>query len=109
MRTVRMLLCASEEARQDLWLLATVYTLLVNQLSQEVSAHANFQRWQTQGFLPQKAIQAICNKLKKAEEFSGLPARIYTSAVLMVSNGSYPGGLKVVGTRRVDIVKFGRY
>ncbi|MBD2077912.1 hypothetical protein H6F86_29305 [Phormidium sp. FACHB-592] len=85
MQTIQMLLCASEEARQHLWLITIVYTLLVNQLSQEVSAHNDFQSWQTQGFVSQKAVQAICKKLKKTEEFSGLPARIYTSAVLMVS------------------------
>jgi|SRR5579883_1637177 len=84
MKTIQFLLCASEETRQYLWSISIVYTLLVNQLIQEVITHKDFQKWLSTESISQKAVELLCQGLKKGGEFSGLPARIYTSAVLLV-------------------------
>ncbi|MGV0028195.1 type V CRISPR-associated protein Cas12k [Phormidesmis priestleyi] len=85
-KTIRSLLCATEETREYLWHLFLVYTLLINQLLEKLPQKTAFAKWRKSGRIPRKAIVATCNEvLKKDESLEGLPARFYTSAVLSVS------------------------
>lgn len=85
-RTLRSLLCATEETREYLWHLFITYTLLINQLLARLPKEAEFVNWQTKGCVPRKAIVAACDEILKNEEsLKGLPTRFYTSAALSVS------------------------
>lgn len=85
-KTIRSLLCATEESREYLWHLFITYTLLINQLLARLPKEAEFATWQTKGCVPRRAIVAACNEILKNEEsLKGLPTRFYTSATLSVS------------------------
>jgi hypothetical protein len=85
-KTLRSLLCATEETREYLWHLFITYTLLINQLLARLPKEAEFVNWQTKGCVPRKAIVAACDEiLKKEESLKGLPTRFYTSAALSVA------------------------
>lgn len=82
-KTIRSLLCATEESRQYLWYLFFAYTFLINHLLEELPKDAKFSNWREKGRIPRKAIVAAYKQiLKKDESLKGLPARFYTSAVL---------------------------
>jgi len=83
MRTVPALLCTDEKARQYFWNLSVEYTQLINKIIQEITQHQQFQAWLNQGNCPRKTVMSICKSLK-ANEFTGLPARVYTSAESLV-------------------------
>lgn len=85
-KTIRSLLCATEETREYLWYLFLAYTLLINHLLEELPKDAKFSNWREKGRIPRKAVVAVYKKiLKKEESLKGLPARFYTSAVLSTS------------------------
>lgn len=80
--TIRALLCLSEEARQYLWQLFIGYTLIINQLLEDLPKQPEFEKWRDRGLIPRQKIKALCKKLKDKEPFQDLPARFYTSAEL---------------------------
>jgi hypothetical protein len=85
-KTIRSLLCATEETREYLWYLFLAYTLLINHLLEELPKDAKFSNWREKGRIPRKAIVAVYKEiLKKDESLKGLPARFYSSAVLSTS------------------------
>lgn len=85
MRTISSVLAIDEKKREYLWKIYIEYTLLINTIFQEISRNPKFQEWLHLGKLPSGVVQTICNTLKK-NNFMGLPARVYTSAVLLVSH-----------------------
>ncbi|MBW4695829.1 MAG: type V CRISPR-associated protein Cas12k [Lyngbya sp. HA4199-MV5] len=85
MRNVLALLCTDEKTRKYLWNLSIEYTLLINRLIQEITQHPQFKDWLNRGNCPPKTVMSICKRLKETE-FTGLPARVYTSAESLVSN-----------------------
>lgn len=84
-KTIRSQLCATEETRKYLWHWFLVYTLLINQLLEQLPKEPEFDKWREKGKIPRTAIVALCNKLLAEEvNLKGLPARFNTSAVLLV-------------------------
>lgn len=85
-KTVRSLLCATEETREYLWYLFLSYTLLINQLLDKLPKEEEFTTWRARGQIPRKNLVATCSEILKEETFlEGLPAHFHTSAVLSVS------------------------
>lgn len=82
-KTIRSLLCATEETREYLWNLFVSYSLLINQLLERLPREPEFANWRKLGRIPRKAIVAVYGKvLEEDGSLKGLPTRFYTSAVL---------------------------
>ncbi|XGW00036.1 MAG: type V CRISPR-associated protein Cas12k [Leptolyngbya sp. BL-A-14] len=84
LRTICCCLYTDEATRMFLWKAMVRYTLLVNELLDQVSLSADFEQWQNQGFTSKKAVAGLCKPLKIDKRFEGLPGRFYASAVLIV-------------------------
>jgi hypothetical protein len=84
-RTVTALLCTDEKTRQYLWNLSVEYTQLINRIIREITQHQQFQAGLNQESCSRKVVRSIWKRLKE-NEFTGLPARMYTSAESLVSN-----------------------
>ena len=83
-QTLRCVLCASEAMRQKVWSWTEKYTLLVNELLDQVATHGNFSEWQAQGSISRKEVEELLKPLKDSDSFKNMPGRFYTSAILMV-------------------------
>ncbi|MBW4472553.1 MAG: type V CRISPR-associated protein Cas12k [Stenomitos rutilans HA7619-LM2] len=85
MQTILALLTIDQDSRQYLWNMCIAYTLLINEIFQRVAQHPKFLEWLNQGKLPIGIVKLICKKLEE-DEFTGLPKRVYVSAILLVSH-----------------------
>lgn len=82
-RTIRCRLTASRETRQFFWEKMVAYTCLINQLFSKVAQDEQFNDWQQSSSVPRKPLEEIIKTIEKESGSYHLPARFYTSAVLM--------------------------
>jgi hypothetical protein len=89
--TVECLLAASEETRQYVWSLMVQHAVLVRELLEKAAQHPDFERWQSAGNLPAKAVERLAKESSNEEppllsepRFSQLPDRFYKSAISTV-------------------------
>ncbi|MBD2000841.1 hypothetical protein H6G00_30275 [Leptolyngbya sp. FACHB-541] len=89
--TVECLLAASEATRQHVWSLMVQHAVLVRELLERVAQHPDFEKWQSVGNLPAKAIERLAKESSNEEtpllsdpRFSQLPDRFYRSAISTV-------------------------
>jgi hypothetical protein len=79
--TIQCRLVASPETRQQLWtLMASRNTPLINALIGQLSQHPDFEIWRRKGKISSTVVAQLCQQLKNQDEFTGQPARLYTSA-----------------------------
>ncbi|NER82974.1 MAG: hypothetical protein F6K42_26135 [Leptolyngbya sp. SIO1D8] len=79
--TIRCALTANKETRKHLWELMQTYTLLMNDLLEQVPQQPEFNQWRQQGRLPDsKAIKPLLDTLKQQSAYAHLPGRFYDSA-----------------------------
>ena len=79
--TIRCALTANRETRKHLWELMRTYTLLMNDLLEQVPQQPEFNQWRQQGRIPDgKAIKPLLDTLKQQPAYMQLPGRFYDSA-----------------------------
>ena len=79
--TIRCALTANRETRKYLWELMQSYTLLMNDLLEQVPQQPEFNQWRQQGHIPDgKAIKPLLDALKQQPAYAHLPGRFHDSA-----------------------------
>lgn len=85
MKTIRCCLCVNPETRRYFWETMVTYTLLVNELLEQVPQHPKFPTWQQLGKISRFEVRDILKPLKEKPAYAELPKRFVTSAELMVT------------------------
>jgi hypothetical protein len=85
MKTIRCCLCVNPETRCYFWETMVTYTLLVNELLEQVPQHPKFPTWQQLGKVSRFEVRDILKPLKEKPAYADLPKRFLTSAELMVT------------------------
>lgn len=81
MRTIQCTLSAPPETRKRLWNWTEKYTLLINQLLENVAEDSRFPEWFLKGEVSQTTIKTqFLDPLKIQATYTGLPGRFYDSA-----------------------------
>ena len=85
LKTIRCCLCVNPETRRYFWETMVTYTLLVNELLEQVPQHPKFPSWQQLGKVSRFEVRDILKPLKDKPTYAALPSRFKTSAELMVT------------------------
>ncbi|MBR8829666.1 MAG: hypothetical protein N5P05_001384 [Chroococcopsis gigantea SAG 12.99] len=84
-KTIECRLHAQTGTLRYLWeMMAGKNTPLINELLSRINQHPDFEEWFKAGSIPKKAMNSICDDLKKQEAYSGQPGRFYTSTMFLV-------------------------
>jgi IS605 OrfB family transposase len=86
MRTIQALLKAPETVLESMWKSSITYTLLINELLQQLPHQAEFPTWQRRGWIDQEAVRGLIKNWKQQGQFTGLAHRWYLSAELVVKD-----------------------
>lgn len=86
MRTIQALLKAPETVLEFMWKSSITYTLLINELLQQLPHQAEFPMWQQRGRIEQKAVRGLIKNWQQQGRFTGLTQRWSFSAELMVKD-----------------------
>ncbi|MCA1990596.1 MAG: type V CRISPR-associated protein Cas12k [Coleofasciculus sp. S288] len=103
MFTIQCRLCANEETRRSFWKWMEKYTLLMNELLENIAQNPQFPEWQKKDNISRVEVREILKPLKESSRYEGLPGRFYTSAEL-ISCGIYKSWLALNKRRKLQAI-----